>query len=384
VTRVLMVSVEPPWPAQHGGRLRVARVAEALSHQLDILVTFPDHGAREPASDVPCRPLRWAPATTLRTRGSARPHLGGHYLLPVLPALLELYREFRPDAVYWSHSYLAAWSPPELGRASSVVEFANIEGRRLRTLVGTARGSQRAARRLEAAKASWWEPRVAREASLCVALSRADEQILRDWGAAVVSAPNGVDLVPYRPSPADGYALVMASYDYEPNVTAARGLVHEVWPLVRRQLPSTRLVVAGRGSESLRAEFGAVDGVHVAGTVDEVSAVYGDAAIALAPAMTGGGSQLKLTESLSRGRAVVMTPFAAAGLTPLLTSSRACRVAEPGGPFAAAMVAALRGVDERHADELDGWQRCQQLGWDDTVRPVVAAISRLTTAGSVA
>jgi glycosyltransferase involved in cell wall biosynthesis len=379
-----MVSVEPPWPAEHGGRLRVARVAEALSRHLDVLVTFPDHGGREPAPDVPCRPLPWAPATALRTRGSTRPHLGGHYLLPVLPALLELYREFRPDAIYWSHSYLAAWSPPELGKDSSVVEFANIESRRLRTLVGTARGKQRAVRRLEAAKAAWWEPRVAREASLCVALSPADEETLRGWGATVVSAPNGVDLVPYQPSPADGYALAMASYDYEPNVTAARALVHDVWPLVRRQLPSARLVVAGRGSESLRAEFGAVDGVHVAGTVDDVSAVYGAAAIALAPAMTGGGSQLKLTESLSRARGVVMTPFAAAGLTAPLTHCRACRVAELGGPFAAAIVTALRGVDERHADEFDGWQRCQQLGWDDTVRPVVAAISRLTTAGSAA
>jgi glycosyltransferase involved in cell wall biosynthesis len=302
----------------------------------------------------------------------------------VRPALLELYREFRPDAVYWSHSYLAAWSPPELGERSSVVEFANIERHRLRTLVTTAQGRQRAARRLEAAKASRWEPRVAREASLCVALSPADEQTLRDWGGVVVSVPNGVDLVPYQPSPADGYALAMASYDYEPNVTAARALVHDVWPLVRRQLPSARLVVAGRGSESLRGEFGAVDGVHVAGTVDDVSAVYGAAAIALAPAVTGGGSQLKLTESLSRGRGVVMTPFAAAGIPAPLADCGACRLAELGDPFAAAIVTALRGVGERHADELDGWRRCQQLGWDDTVRPVVTAISRLTTAASTA
>lgn len=204
MSRVLVVTVEPPWPAHHGGRLRVARVAEALSRDLEVAVAYPDHGTAGPAglaqTPVACRPLSWAPASPLRSRASIRPHLGGHYLLPVMRSLLALSRELRPDALYWSHSYLAAWAPRELRAIPSVVEFANIEGRRLRTLVTSASGMRRAARAVEATKAAVWEPRVARAASVCVALSQQDLQVLRGWGATAVLAPNGVDLVPYRPT----------------------------------------------------------------------------------------------------------------------------------------------------------------------------------------
>ncbi len=63
-------------------------------------------------------------------------------------------------------------------------------------------------------------------------------------GGDVVLAPNGVDVLPYEASPVDGYALAMASYDYEPNVTATRRLVHDVWPKVVAQRPAAKLVVA--------------------------------------------------------------------------------------------------------------------------------------------
>jgi glycosyltransferase involved in cell wall biosynthesis len=296
--------------------------------------------------------------------------------------LLALCGEFRPETIYWSHSYLAAWSPRELRGTPHVVEFANIEGMRLRTLARSARGRQRAARAVEAAKAAAWEPRVARRASFCVALSEPDRDVLHGWGATAVLAPNGVDTLPYLPSPADGYALALASYDYGPNVEAVRHLVRDVWPLVRRRAPAARLVVAGRGSEPLRDEFHAVDGVSVAGSLDDVSEAYANAAVSLAPATTGGGSQLKLTESLSRGRCVVMTPFGASGLPAALRASDAYRVADHGQPFADAIVEFLDSTTVRHARERSGWQSCQSLAWSQSVAPVVEAIGLVSTAGS--
>jgi polysaccharide biosynthesis protein PslH len=386
MTRILVVSVESPWPANHGGRLRVARVAEALQEHFEVLVTFPDHGTALADPPVTCRPLPWSARSAAWTRARVRPHLGGYFLLPAMASLSALCRELRPDAIYWSHSYLAAWSPrkrrrsPRVGEPANIVEFANIESRRLRTLVPLARGVHRVARAVEAAKATMWEPRVARRASFCVALSEQDQDLLRRWRASSVLVPNGVETVPYVPSPADGYALAIASYDYEPNVVAVRRLVRDIWPLVRRDLPAARLVVAGRASEALRAELAAVPGVTVIGTVADVCEVYAEAAVTLAPATTGGGSQLKLTESLSRGRCVVMTPFAARGLPGPLRDCEAYRVAAPPHQFAGAIVEALGQAATRQARERSGWQRCQALGWSQTLRPLVDAIERVTTA----
>lgn len=375
--RVLVVSVETPWPAQHGGRIRTARVAEALSSHVEVLVTFPDHGERQVDTPVPTRPLPWSPPSTVRTRASGRPHLGGHYMVPIADSLGALCDEFRPDAVYWSHSYLAAWAPPSTRQVAQVVEFANIEGRRLQTLVKSARGWQRLARRVEATKAAFWEPRVAARAALCVALSPPDLAVLRGWARAVVLAPNGVDVQPYTPSPPDGYVLALASYDYEPNVLALRTFVRDVWPLVRAELSTAQLIVAGRRSEALSQEFVAVPGVAVLGTLDDVADAYAGAALTVAPATTGGGSQLKLTESMSRGRSVVMSTFAAQGLPAAVRGADGYWVADAPRSFADAVVDGLRNLSARQARERAAWQRCEALGWPQTVRELVASISAL-------
>jgi len=377
MTRVLVISVEPPWPPNHGGRLRIARLAEALSRDLDVVVTYPERGASATAPAVRCRPLPWHPVPAFRSRGTIRPHLGGHHLLPALTSLVALCRELRPDAVYWSHSYLAAWCPRELRSIPSVVEFVDIECDRLRSLAASAKGARRIARSVEAAKARVWEPAVARGAAVCVALSEPDYRMLRGWHANAVLVPNGVDRLPYAPSPADGYALAMASYEYEPNVIAARWLVRDVWPLVRARLPRARLVVAGWGSEALTAELEAIDGVTVGGTVADVTETYAGAAVALAPATTGGGSQLKLTESLSRGRCVVLSPFAAGGLPAAIRGSEACRVAANAGEFADAIADAVENVKVRHIHERAGWLSTQGLAWPQTVAPVAEAIARM-------
>ncbi|MFU8852576.1 glycosyltransferase [Micromonospora sp. SL1-18] len=375
--RVLVVSVEPPWPAQHGGRIRTARVAEALSGHAEVLVTFPDHGERQVDPPVPTRPLPWSPPSAVRTRASGGPHLGGHYMVPIADSLDALCEEFRPDAVYWSHSYLAAWAPPSARGVPQIVEFANIEGRRLQTLVTSAHGWQRLARRAEATKAAFWEPRVAARAALCVALSQPDLAVLRGWTRDVVLTPNGVDVQPYSPSPPDGYVLALASYDYEPNVLALRTFVRDVWPLVRAELSTAQLVVAGRRSEALGQEFGAVSGVTVLGTLDDLADAYAGAALTVAPATTGGGSQLKLTESMSRGRSVVMSTFAAQGLPGAVRGAGAYWVADAPHPFAGAVVDGLRNLSARQARERTAWQLCAALGWPQTVRELVAAISAL-------
>ncbi|MDG4779477.1 glycosyltransferase [Micromonospora sp. WMMD961] len=377
MSRVLVVSVEPPWPAHHGGRIRTARVAEALSEQVEVLVTFPDHGNREADPPVATRPLPWSPPSAVRTRASGRPHLGGHYMMPIAESLDALCADFRPDAVYWSHSYLAAWAPPASRRVPQIVEFANIESQRLQTLVTSAQGWQRMARRAEATKAGFWEPRVAAQAEVCVALAQPDLDVLSKWARQVILAPNGVDIWPYQPSPWDGYVLALASYDYEPNVTALRALVRDVWPLVHAESPETRLVVAGRRSEALAPEFADVPGLTVLGTLDDVAQAYAGAAVTVAPATTGGGSQLKLTESMSRGRSVVMSPFAAQGLPDALRGADAYWSADHPQSFARAVVDAVRDLPTRHTRELTGWQRCEALGWSRTVAEVVDSVTAL-------
>lgn len=381
MSRVLIVTVEPPWPANHGGRIRTARVAEVLAGRHDVLVAFPDRGERDRAAPVSTLPLPFTARSPLRTRLAVRPHLGGHLLASMPTALADAARQFNADVVYWSHSYLAPWAPAELNTVPNVVEFANIESARLRSLTASARGPRRAARAIEAKKAQRWEPRVASGASLCVALNHRDAAALRQWSAEVLVVPNGVDQVAYERSPRDGYVLALASYDYEPNVEAIRAVLRDVWPAVRRQQPQARLVIAGRRSERLAADVAGTPGVEVLGTLDQVDPAYRGGAVALALAATGGGSQLKVTESLARGRCVVLSSFAAAGLPSTLAGSAGCLVAVDDNQAAAQIVHLVSDVDDRWKREQAGREDCTGLDWSSTVGPLIESIDGLVSGG---
>jgi hypothetical protein len=373
VTRVLVVSVEQPWPEQHGGRLRTARVATALAESCEVTVAFPVKDGDLADAPVPVHPLPWRHVSAVTTRASLRPHLGGHHLEPVLPDLRRLAGDLGPDFVYWSHSYLAAWGIRHLPGLRHIVEFANIEGDRLATLVASAGGVRKAMRIGEQLKARRWEPAVARRADICVALSESDAERVASWGGRTVFFPNGVDPVSYTPSPDDGYVLALASYDYEPNVRAITDFVSRSWPVVRAGVPHARLVIAGRNSEALPPAV-RVPGVEVAGTLDRVDDVYAGAAMSLTPAELGGGAQLKVTESLSRGRVIIASPYSSRSVPAELCDTGACR----------AIAEALGEPAARHAAERQAWQTLHERGWAWRAKPLLDAMSSMTPTGTTA
>jgi polysaccharide biosynthesis protein PslH len=380
VNRILVVSVEAPWPQHHGGRIRTASVAEALAAKHEVIVAFPSDGDRrpDPGEGLSLYPMEVKRPWPLVTRVSRKPHLGGCQLRSVLPVLARLIEQVEPHLVYWSHSYLAAWGMHATRALPNVVEFANIETARLRTLVGDANGIRRLARRIEAAKSVRWEPAVARAASLCVALSPADHHVVQEWGADVVTVPNGIRAREYRPSPRDGYILAMASYDYGPNREAIHKFVQDSWPAIRGALPATKLVVAGRGSEDLTSTLGTVGGVEVRGTVADVDECYDAAAVTLAPALTGGGSQLKITESFSYGRCCVGSGFSERSVPPELHGTSAFVVADTVHQYADSLVKYVSDPLHRWATEEHAWHAVQPMTWGSRTRPLLDQISLMT------
>jgi hypothetical protein len=378
VSRILVVSVESPWPQHHGGRIRTANIAAALAVDHEVTVTYPVGTAQDVRQEgaLQLRPL--GPGTSRRhlTRLSRRPHLGGHQLRPVLGELERLLEQCRPAVVYWSHSYLAAWGMPLTRHVPNVVEFANIESARLRTLVGGARGLRRWLRRAEAAKSVGWEPAVARDAALCVALSTDDHRQLEAWGGDAITVANGIRTRAYQRSPSGGHVLAMASYDYGPNREAIIAFVKDVWPVVRAAHPAARLVIAGRGSEELGA-LRRVGGVEIGGTVADVADCYGPAAVTLAPAVTGGGAQLKITESFSFGRCCVGSTFSAASVPAELRGTTAYRGADSAAEYAGALARYLEEPEHRWMSEEAAWTGVQAMTWESRSRPLLDRIASL-------
>ena len=63
IRRLLVVTVENPWPPTHGGRLRTARLSEALSSPLRCTRVFPVESTEpEGMGPVPATPLLVSPS----------------------------------------------------------------------------------------------------------------------------------------------------------------------------------------------------------------------------------------------------------------------------------------------------------------------------------
>lgn len=277
----------------------------------------------------------------------------------------DVVHQIRPAAVWFSHSYMAAWFGLN-GRFLSAVDFQNIEASRFWSI---ARTSRRPSAALEAIKARRWERQVASRASIVSAINAADHEHLRRWTAQKKAflVPNAASTRRQPPSSTNGPITFVASFDYLPNRDAAGWLTREVWPRVLAVAPNARLRIVGRSARSLEVEDSAVE---VCSDVVSIEPFYRDASIVVAPTRSGGGAQLKVTEALGAGRVVVATAFSERAIPP----SPGLLSAGSAEEFASHITYLLSNVEARHRLEADltelqpaSWMTASQV-WLDALR----------------
>jgi glycosyltransferase involved in cell wall biosynthesis len=106
-----------------------------------------------------------------------------------------------------------------------------------------------------------------------------------------------------------------------------------------------RFTVAGYGSgESLVSDL-SDSRCALLESPSDLTPLYADAAVVVAPVRTGGGTRIKVLEALARGRALVSTSFAAEGLG--LGGGVHLELADTAAEFAAACVRLLSDQKRR-------------------------------------
>jgi glycosyltransferase involved in cell wall biosynthesis len=120
--------------------------------------------------------------------------------------------------------------------------------------------------------------------------------------------------VALRPLPAPDAArhnLLFVGTSYAANVDGAKHFIERVLPLVRRQIPNVRLLVAGTVCGALKAD---APGVELLGVVENLEEAYARAAIVVNPVLTGTGLKTKTVEALGYGKPLVTTACGAEGI----------------------------------------------------------------------
>jgi glycosyltransferase involved in cell wall biosynthesis len=143
-----------------------------------------------------------------------------------------------------------------------------------------------------------------------------DERYLGRLGSKnIVTVPNVIAnpaIVP--PFAKEPVVLFVGSFRYQPNITAANILLHDIWPQVSAALPGARLILAGEHPENLRLEGSRHTNVELPGFIDDIAALYARAQVVCCPIFSGGGTRLKLIEAAAYARAIVSTPIGAEGI----------------------------------------------------------------------
>lgn len=163
------------------------------------------------------------------------------------------------------------------------------------------------------------ERRLVRQADHLVFASCRDRDALMPSGPAqgTTVIPNGVDLDYWTrsaPERAKGTLVMTGAMDYAPNADAARFLIEEILPRVRRAVPEAALWIVGRDPSKELVELGERHGARVTGFVADVRPYLDAASVFVAPLRFGSGIQNKLLEAMAMGVPVVASPLAADGL----------------------------------------------------------------------
>jgi len=107
--------------------------------------------------------------------------------------------------------------------------------------------------------------------------------------------------------------LFVGSMDYHANIDAVTWFSRAGWPDVARNHPDIHFTIVGRDpAPEVRAL--ASDRIQVTGTVDDVRPFYASAIAAIVPIRSGGGTRLKILESMAAGVPVVSTRLGAEGI----------------------------------------------------------------------
>lgn len=368
--RFLFVSHSLPYPPTNGGNQRTALMLRALSElgEVDLLLM---HGEREPEPEVMehirqhYNVLACLPMPRRAERGAWRWIQGIH------PRMVSrLAHHFGRDAVHYRpHPRVA----PVLDQALGARPYDLIVGRYLKptALSGALRYTPVLLdvddldytiwrSRLETPGQSVVERFVVRHhlrqlqravpplLARCTHLWTTSEADRSELNALPVSLlPNIPFSVPSEPAPLptppSPMILTVASFVQERNRAGVDHFVRNVWPLVRARVPDATYRIVGSGlSPELRAQWAAVPGVDPVGFVEDLSSAYASCTFTAAPLFFGGGSNIKILESLSFRRTCVTTPFALRGIGENLRHGEALLAAEGPDDMAAACIRLLQ------------------------------------------
>jgi len=391
--RILWLGHFVPWPPTGGSLIRSYHLVReaAQGNELALLCLnqsnlLPSLEAVEEArrvlsqlcDSVDIEPIPAERGTRTRERVLARSTLTGRsydetwFSSRVLARRLrELAGRFRPDIIHFDSVGLA----PYARRVSSfplVLNHHNIESQMMARRAQLERSwPLRQLLKLQARRLEALETRSAPWFRAHLTVSELDSERLRSHvpTARMQVIPNGVDLDFFRPLPADRQVvprsiIFAGGLSWYPNRTAVEWLLAEILPRLRSRYSDANVTIIGRDPPQAFLDAAERDpGLSFTGFVDDIRPYIARSAVYACPIFDGGGTRLKILDTLAQGIPLVATTMAIEGVG--IESGRHALLADEAEGFAAAIGRIFEepALGERLA--LAGRQLVEQrFGWE--------------------
>jgi polysaccharide biosynthesis protein PslH len=200
-------------------------------------------------------------------------------------------------------------------------------------------------------------------------VSETDAAVMRDWYGlkGVDAVPTGVDAAYFKSrGPAKPVAdlVFVGSMDWAPNVDGIDWFHREILPLILRRKPDCTVAIVGRTPPPAIQDIAKHHpGVRITGTVPDVRPWLWGSKVSIVPLRIGGGTRLKIFESMAAGVPVISTTIGAEGLG--ARDGETIRIADSAEDFAAACIDLLDDAAERERLSTRALQMVtERYSWD--------------------
>ncbi|HSP55841.1 MAG TPA: glycosyltransferase family 4 protein [Dehalococcoidia bacterium] len=332
--RILFLTFQFPYPPDNGARIKSLSILEYLRTRHEVSVRCltrqaPDKEQRQWANGF--GDVRWA----VLDRGRNPLNLARSYFSGV-PLSVErnrsagmsrLVSEAMGGGPYHAvvvDGWLMAQYLPEGFAGRALLHEHNAEyviwERQARTDTNPVRRlvTEREARRVRA-----YESGILGRFDAVFAVSEQDREALVAIGAdpartrVLPNLPEAslLDMPPLSFEDSQPVILYFGTLSWQPNIEGLERFIREIFPLVRKESPQARLLVAGRGAPAELVRLGrGAPGVDFLGPAPDAEALYRGARVFVEATRSGGGTKLKILNALARGLPVVASVEAAEGI----------------------------------------------------------------------
>ncbi|MBT8562122.1 putative sugar O-methyltransferase [Polynucleobacter paneuropaeus] len=108
--------------------------------------------------------------------------------------------------------------------------------------------------------------------------------------------------------------VFIGTYQHPPNLDAVKYFIDEIWPLISKELPKAKFIVAGSMVTGDLQKISGQKNIEVIGYVKDLERLYSSCRVSVAPLRFGAGLKGKISTSMELGVPVVATSIAAEGM----------------------------------------------------------------------